>query len=157
MLNEIRPDVLNPPAIVVQAFDEARAVEECKALIERRDEAKGEFKDAILALGQKFIEARRAMPDVPNLKGGGLMYGPAFLAFIEKCGLAKPTAAKYMSYVKDPRRLMATRTRGLADTNRYRARLRRQTLAEVSALLVEAPDLETARRIITEELNELAA
>jgi hypothetical protein len=143
-------------------FDEARALEEIKSQLERRDEAKGEFKDAILLIGQKLIEARRALPGASI--GNGESYSPAFLAFIEKSGVKKVTASMYMSYARDPRRLDAERARQRAITAKMGGAMqrastthRRRTLADVQALLAEAPDLETARRIITEELNELIA
>ena len=159
---EFRPDVLNPPAIVVQAFDEARALEEIKAAVERRDEAKGEFKGAVLVIGQTLIEARRAMPGTA-LPNGMEKYSPAFLAFIEKCGLARITAIGYMGFARNPARYTAKVAGGKALKKALRAARgadyypRRRILAEVSALLAEAPDLETARRVITEELNELAS
>lgn len=156
MLDPLRPDVINPPAIVQAAFDEARALVEIKAAVERRNTAKGEFKHAVLVIGQRLVEARRAMPDVVGVRGARTgAYSPAFLAFIEKCGLARSTAQNYMGYVRDPRRL--ERARAQTNGTTVRAGWRRKTLTEVQALLAEAPDLATASRIIAEELNELAA
>jgi hypothetical protein len=155
-LASIAPEVVSPPAYVVQAFDEAKAVAECRALIERRDEAKGEFKDAILELGQKLIEARRAMPGV---KGKGKeVYSPAFLAFVEKCGLAKDSAGIYMGYARDPRRLEKNRANTAALIKKKggtKGYYRRKTLTEVRELLQQAPDVATALRVIEEELNEI--
>lgn len=158
-------NMLNPPAIVRQAFDEATAVAECRALIERKDAAKGDFKDATLLLGQRLLDARRAMPDVPRFgTHGKLLCSPAFRAFVEKCGIAWHTARCYMNYARNPQALEQARLRNRqhheATGGSHKAtvnRARRKTLAEVQALLAEAPDLETARRVIAEELNELTA
>jgi hypothetical protein len=151
-LASIAPEVVSPPAYVVQAFDEAKAVAECRALVERRDEAKGEFRIATLVLGQKLIEARRAMPGVVTTFGNET-YSPAFLAFVEKCGLAKCTALQYMSYARNPARMMEHSKR--ASHARRVARTRHKTLTEVRELLQQAPDVATALRVIEEELNEI--
>lgn len=144
------PEQINPPAMIQAAFDEARALAECRELIARRDEAKGEFKDAILLLGQKFIEARRMMPGT-MAPGGMERYSPAFLAFVAKTGLSMGTAASYMGYARKPERLMVHRER-VNHNNKFAHRAK--ILKEVAQLLAEAPDLATARRVIQEELNE---
>lgn len=158
MIENIRPDVLNPPAIVVAAFDEARALEEIKAAVAARDEAKGEFKDAILVIGQKLIEARRAMPGIIG-RNGRETYSSAFLAFVEQCGLSIHTARSYVTFARDPKRLERHRGRTHKGNNkRFIGRLketRRCALEEVRDLLQQAPDLETAQRIIQEELDEI--
>lgn len=134
---------LSPPAIVQAAFDEARIVAECRALIVRRDEAKGEFKSVIIALGQKFLEARRAMC-------GAGHYTPAFIAFIEKCGLAKRTVEGYMSYARKPERLTRDKSRrGIAPA-------RRRTLVEIRDMLTQAADLDAAIEAIDLELADEA-
>ena len=145
------PEQINPPAMIQAAFDEARALAECRELIARRDEAKGEYKDAVLLLGQKFIEARRMMPGavMPN---GQENYSDQFKAFVEKAGLSVKTARHYMRYARNPKALERQRAVGRArDGARYR---RAKVLKEVAQLLAEAPDLATARRVIQEELNE---
>jgi hypothetical protein len=156
-LASIAPEVVSPPAYVVQAFDEAKAVAECRTLVKRRDEAKGEFKDAILALGQKLIEARRAMPGVILTGGhGGVResYSLAFLAFVEKCGISRAAASQYMSYARNP--LTSVRNKAhYASKNTPKFFYRRKTLAEVRELLQQAPDVATALRVIEEELNEI--
>lgn len=145
------PEQINPPAMIQAAFDEARALVECRELIARRDEAKGEYKDAILLLGQKFIEARKAMPGV-IAPGGNERYSPAFKAFVEKTGLSIITACNYMCYARNPKRLEAARAR--ATVSSLASTRRAKILKEVAQLLAEAPDLATARRVIQEELNE---
>lgn len=141
---------INPPAMIQAAFDEARALAECRELIARRDEAKGEFKDALLLLGQKFIEARRMMPGSPR-PNGQENYSDRFKAFVEKTGLAIGTAANYMGYARKPERLMLHREK-INHNNKFARRAK--VLKEVAQLLAEAPDLATARRVIQEELNE---
>lgn len=157
------PEQINPPAMIQAAFDEARALAECRELIARRDEAKGEFKDAILLLGQKFIEARRMMPDVPSRSdgGGARTYSPAFRAFIEKCGLAHITACHYMSFARDPKKLEAHKKRKADITAKaggsgayQNGRSRRRALVEVLDMLKKAADLDAAIEAIQEELNE---
>lgn len=142
------PEQINPPAMIQAAFDEAQALAECRELIARRDEAKGEFKDAILLLGQRLIAARKAMPGATGI-GGKENYSVAFKAFLEKVGLATNTASTYMSYARNPARLAAQRSR---DSQRAR---RTKVLTEVAELLAQAPDLDTARRVIQEELNAI--
>ena len=150
----ISPEVLNPPAVVVQAFDEVRALVEIQEAVARRDEAKGEFKDAISVVGRKLIEARRAMPDVPSRGSRGhLTYSPAFLAFIEKTGLTKSTARHYMSYVRNPKTLEKQRNNALCHGGT--GRRRRRLLTEVLDLLTKAPDLNTAIAVVREEINEI--
>jgi hypothetical protein len=139
---------MTPSAYVQAAFDEARALAECKALLERRDEAKGEFKDAVLLLGQKLTEARRAMPGVIG-PGGHEKYSPAFRSFIGQLGLALTTAKGYISFARNPARLAASRKRHYSGMRRVRV------LKEVAELLAQAPDIETARRVIQEELSEV--
>lgn len=153
------PEQINPPAVVQAAFDEARALAECRELIARRDEAKGEFKDAVALLGQKLIEARRAMPGVmgPFNKES---FSPGFLAFVEKTGLALSTAKSYMVFARDPKKREAYNAKkGIRNAAKYRAkrnRDRRLALEEVVELLGQAPDLATARRVIQEELNAIS-
>jgi len=146
----LTPETISPPALVQAAFDEARALAECKELIERRDDAQGEVKEAFLLLGQKLIQARRAMPGTmkPN---GTEKYSPTFLAFIDKVGLTLATARRYMSFARDPKRLEANRAHARKRGSERRVRV----LKEVVELLAQAPDLETARRVIQEELNEI--
>jgi hypothetical protein len=155
-LNVMHP-ALNPPAIVQAAFDEERALAEVRQAIERRDEAKGEYKDAILAIGQVLIDARRAMPGV--MVGGSEKYSPQFLAFVEKCGLGKMTAAHYMGFVRDPKRLELLRQKAALDRRRGgpTVRVRRKTLKEVLDMLKDADSVEQAMEVIRGELNEQAA
>lgn len=145
------PEQINPPAMIQAAFDEARALAECRELIARRDEAKGEFKDAILLLGQKFIEARRMMPGRRALNGVET-YSDQFKAFVEKTGLSMSTVCGYMSFARKPESLTAHRKRGTRSSRAATHRMK--ALKEVAQLLAEAPDLATARRVIQEELNE---
>ena len=148
----LNPQVISPPGFVQAAFDEARALAECKDLLERREAAKGEYKSVILLLGAKLIEARRAMPDVVfgNSKP---CYSRGFAAFIDKLGLKPSTAYSYMRFARDPKKLEAQKTRvqELTGPGRRRARV----LREVAELLEQAPDLATARRVIQEELDEI--
>lgn len=141
------PEQINPPAMIQAAFDEARALAECRELIARRNEARGEFKSAVLLLGQRLIAARAAMPG-PMGVAGRESYSVGFKAFLGKLGLAMSTASAYMSYARDPARLSAQKVR---ESHRTR---RAKVLKEVAELLAEAPDLATARRVIQEELNE---
>jgi len=140
------PEQINPPAIVQAAFDEARTLAECRELIARRNDARGEFKDAVLLLGQRLVAARAAMPG-PVGVGGKESYSAGFKAFLEKLGLATNTASTYMSYARDPARLSAQKVRESQRTRRAKV------LKEVAELLAQAPDLDTARRVIQEELN----
>jgi hypothetical protein len=143
----------NPPAIVVQAFDEEKALAECRALIEQRDGAKGEFKDAIIALGQKLIEARRAMPGQP-LPNGRERHSPAFVAFFEKCGLSRSTANSYMSYARDPKRLEKNRdsVRQHGGGSRY---ARHRTLKEMLAAINNGYSLAEIKAAIQKELSSV--
>lgn len=148
--------VSRPVAAVVQAaFDEERALAKVQEAIGRRDDAKGEYQDAILEIGRTLAEARRAMPG--PIIGGVESYGPRFLAFIEKCGLAKHTAKTYMSYARDPQRLFAKRerntVRGRNQTAQY---ARRKTLEEIVDMLRAADSIEQAIETIQGELNEAA-
>ena len=147
MIEVITPEQLSPPAMIRAAFDEARALAECKELIARRDEAKGEFKDAVLLLGQKLIEARRAMPDVV-FSDGKKCYSRGFSGFLEKAGLTVGGAYSYMRFARDPAKL---------DRARRQARVgpRTRVLKEVVELLAQAPDLATARQVIQEELDAI--
>lgn len=146
---------INPPAIIQAAFDEARALAECRELIARRDEAKGEHKGATLLLGQMLIAARKAMPGVlrPN---GQEAYSDRFKAFVEKAGITLGTAQVYMTYARKPARLEKVKAYSVAYESTYKraAARRAKILKEVAQLLAEAPDLATARRVIQEELNE---
>lgn len=135
---------LSPPAIVQAAFDEARALEEIKAAVERRDNAR-------LVIGQKLNEARQALS--PLSLSDSQPWTEAFKAFVAKTGLARSTVYIYMSYARNP----ASMTRHLelkraADRSSVR---RRKLLEEVRELLQQAPDLTTAQRIIQEELDEI--
>lgn len=151
LLSDIAPEVISPPALVQAAFDEVKAVAECRVLIERRDDARGDYSEAIIALGQKLIDARKAMPG-PVLKNGTESYSPRFLVFIEKLGLSRSTAVSYMCFARNPQRLANAH-------NRYKrytvGGYRKKTLTEVQELLIQASTLEEARRVIEEELNEI--
>lgn len=157
MLNPMRPDVINPPAIVHQAFDEEKALTECRTLIEKRDEAKGECRDAILALGQKLIEARRAMPGEMNTNGKE-KYSPGFRAFIKKIDLSHGVVSTYMRYARNPDVLTAHRDRDrIKKLGAYHDRskkLRRLTLAEVLAAYNNGHSPEAIFRAIAEELGQ---
>ncbi len=149
-------DLISPPAMIQAAFDEARALAECRELIARRDEAKGEFKDAVLLLGQRLVAARKAMPGAP-LPNGREHFSPAFVSFVEKTGLSFGTVKRYMTYARNPRQLESQRARereraGITVSSFKHQRVK--VLTEVAKLLAEAPDLATARRVIQEELNE---
>jgi hypothetical protein len=106
MLNYERSDLINPPAIVRQAFDEEKALAECRELIARRDEAKGEFKSTILLLGQKLAEARQAWPDTVNSRGCGKTYNPRLIGFAEKLGIARGSLRSYLGFARNPQRLL---------------------------------------------------
>src|SRR5438270_13770063 len=96
---------------VRQLFDEARSLAACRVLIEQRDTAKGEYIDAVLALGHQLIQVRRAVPGA-SVRPGQESYSPTFLAFIEKLGIHRATATRYMSQARDPRKLDARRKAG---------------------------------------------
>lgn len=151
MLNLERPDVINPPAIVVQAFDEKKALAEIKAAVELRDESKAGYKDAILQIGSWLTAARRAMPGTKV--GGSERYSPGFLNFVASTGLTPDTARNYMGYVRDPSRLEAKRK---LDSDRMArvSRVRRKTLAEIVKALDNGFTPDEVIAAIRKEINE---
>lgn len=142
------PGPVPPSAYVQAAFDEEQAAARVKEATARRDDARADYKDAILEIGRILVEARRAMPDVPGVTGRGA-FSPQFLAFVAKCGLAKQTARLYMGYARNPKILEAQRRRG-----RIRRVPRPKVLAEILEMLREAGSVEEAIAVIEGELSE---
>lgn len=150
MLEYLRPDVLNPPAIVQAAFDEKRALAEIKEQIERRDEGRAEYKDSILRIGATFIAARRAMRG--PMVGGSEKYSPAFLQFVAATGLTPGSAGNYMGYARNPSRLEYKRRN---DAKRPGAApARRQALQEIVKALDNGHSVEDVIAAIRKEVNE---
>lgn len=125
-----------PVAEVWQAFDEEAALARVKELIGRRDDAQGEKQDAILKIGQEFIEMRRRFPG--EMVKGMERYSPRFLAFIEKTGLVKETARHYMCYARDPKKLELHRARDRGTKATYATRGRTKVLAEIRDALLDS-------------------
>jgi hypothetical protein len=108
MFNQSVVPTPHQAAEVRYVFDEEKALAECKELIARRDEAKGEFKDTIVEIGKRLLEARRAWPD-ERLPQGGVGYSKQLRTFIAKLGIEHNTGKRYMSYARDPSRLAENR------------------------------------------------
>lgn len=132
------------------AFDEERAVAEIREQVARKQDARGEYRSAVLEIGAQLLAARRAMPDVPKLRAGGTQYSPQFLAFIEKTGLGVSTAQIYMGYARNPASFEAYRQRD----KRYGGSgyyVRRKALTEIRDALLNASK-EEVLAAINEEL-----
>lgn len=139
------------PVVQVQAaFDEERALVEIREQIDRRDAAKGAHISAMLVIGQKLIEARRAMPGVA-LQNGKETYSAAFLAFCAKVGLGKETVTRYMSLARSPARL----ERSVTTSREARKSLRATTLIEIRDALL-ACTREEVLEAIEQELKGAA-
>jgi hypothetical protein len=141
----------HPPAIYAPAFDEQHALVTARNLLAQRDAAKGDYKDAVLALGRLLADVRRTLPDVPGQRGT-LTFSPAFLAFTEKVGLTRSTVTQYMSYARDPKRLEANRSR-MRGNNTPKHRYRRQTLEQILAAIENGFTADDIRAAIRKELD----
>jgi hypothetical protein len=143
------PYLYGPPAIVVQAFDEKRALTEIKTLVEYRDESRAGYKDSILQIGSWLIAARRAMPG--RKIGGAEKFSDEFLAFIASAGIAMNTARQYMFHARNPGSLEAKRR---ADTATRLSHGRRKTLEEIVKALDNGFTADEVIAAIRKELNE---
>lgn len=147
----IPPEIINPPALVQQAFDEERMLAEVKVLIAQRDDGRETSNDAILAIGHKFLAARRALPGIPAAHGE--RDSEAFRTLIGKVGLSRSTILGYMSYARRPDSLK--RKRALARTGgKFSSRTR--FLKEIRDALLNATK-EEVLDAINLELNNANA
>lgn len=162
VFENVPPHVLNPPALYQQAFDEERALAEIKCLTERRDEGEGIRMSACVALGWKFIEARRAMPGVRHLGKGNEEFSAEFKTFVEKSGYSFNTAKSYMLKAKNPgvekrhvELQRAWHTRRVA-AGGDRSVARRKLLVEIRDALLDSTKEEVIDAINMELGNEKA-
>ena len=148
MLTEVRPEVLNPPAIVVQAFDEKKALAEIRTAIEQRDESKAGYRTAILDIGSWLATARRSMPGAKI--GKVETYSPAFKEFVAATGLSLQTARIYMGYARNPGQLSAQIKRNVGRASRAR----RAVLTEIVKAVDNGHPLDEILAAIRKELDE---
>lgn len=154
-MNLIEPTAWGAPvAEVRQAFDEERALAEIREQIARRDDATGEYKQAVFRIGDVFVKVKLAYPNIPGKTPTGA-HDPRFVAFCEKAGVSVKRAMRCVSYARKPETYFADvqkqaahiKARGGAKTI-----FRNQTLIEIRDAL-----LESSREEVLEAINlELA-